>query len=245
MKASVVMSDAEYFYSRFTMDMRTWCWNWNGSVDKNGYGQIHVKKKGFKAHRYSYIFHYGDIKGGMVIRHKCDNPRCVNPKHLILGTQQDNINDCMLRGRKAAGGNHYHSKLSDEEIELLLKMWSEGYRAEDISEKLPVSGSAISAIILGKSRSYLFERIRSMNMRYPHPENHVKNIYWKRSSSGWKSFIRRRENVRIIATKDTNRRCTVCGTEFVSYNSCRLYCSGRCSGRAFRSRHCVDAGYGI
>jgi hypothetical protein len=79
------------------------CWEWQGYLDKDGYGQISLchqnKKKTTTCHRISYIIHKGDIPEGMMLRHSCDNRKCFNPEHLDIGTAQDNSNDMITRGR--------------------------------------------------------------------------------------------------------------------------------------------------
>lgn len=80
------------------------CWLWTGkSVNKKGYGSISLGGKGGKhklAHRLSYEMHKGSIPDGLVVMHQCDNPKCVNPDHLEVGTQSQNIKDAIARGRK-------------------------------------------------------------------------------------------------------------------------------------------------
>ena len=71
------------------------CWEWQAYTDKNGYGQFQSRS----AHRCSYSMCNGDIPDGLIVRHKCDNPPCVNPNHLLLGTTADNVRDRDSRGR--------------------------------------------------------------------------------------------------------------------------------------------------
>jgi hypothetical protein len=75
------------------------CWIWIGATDSKGYGSTHIRKKTTSAHRASYIHTFGSIPDGMQLCHRCDTPLCVNPSHLFPGTQQDNINDMMKKGR--------------------------------------------------------------------------------------------------------------------------------------------------
>lgn len=78
------------------------CWLWKGAKTGNGYGNFSVQELSSKvpAHRVSYCLSTGDYPdAGLVVRHKCDNPLCVNPRHLEIGTQADNMNDMIKRGR--------------------------------------------------------------------------------------------------------------------------------------------------
>jgi DNA-binding transcriptional regulator YiaG len=104
------------------------CWNWTAGLFTNGYGQFNINNYPILSHRFAYELWVNPIPDGLVVRHKCDNRKCVNPNHLETGTQQDNMDDKVKRNRqskgekhsnafqRAKGEQHGSSKLSEDEI---------------------------------------------------------------------------------------------------------------------------------
>jgi HNH endonuclease len=123
------------------IDRSDGCWIWRGSINNKGYGQIQSggRKGGLRlAHRVSWEVHKGPVPIGKVVMHSCDNPPCVNPAHLKLGTQGDNLQD--MTSKQRAGGQ----KLTPDQIEEIKATvpWP-GYQ-NFLAEKLNVSQSLIS-----------------------------------------------------------------------------------------------------
>jgi hypothetical protein len=87
------------------------CWIWHGSKNGDGYGCLSFMGKSMGAHRASWLIHNGEIPEGKSVLHECDNPPCVNPAHLFLGTQGDNVRDCARKGRIRGGKGHSLTRL--------------------------------------------------------------------------------------------------------------------------------------
>jgi hypothetical protein len=123
------------------------CWEWIGAKKPTGYGNFYLYGKYHNAHRASYMLHIGDIPDGLLVLHKCDNPKCVSPHHLFLGTPKDNMDDMQKKGRArgAPAGSEFTPcvKLSADQVRLIRGM--EGTH-EEIARKFCVSGGAISLI---------------------------------------------------------------------------------------------------
>lgn len=87
------------FWSKVSIGAPDDCWEWQAYATKQGYGKFSIGKKLYMAHRVSYKLTYGDFDQSLDCCHKCDNPRCVNPNHLFLGTTKDNMQDMLSKGR--------------------------------------------------------------------------------------------------------------------------------------------------
>ena len=91
------------------------CWNWQGSK-RDGYGIFHTGRSMANAHRVAWEFMVGPIPKGMLVLHKCDNRACCNPKHLFLGTIQDNMDDRNRKMRQAHGIGNWNATLTDAQV---------------------------------------------------------------------------------------------------------------------------------
>ena len=99
------MTPLERFFNKVSIN-ENGCWIWKGAKSSPGYGSFHYicnGKKHTRAHRVSWLLFIGEIPDGLNVLHKCDVISCVNPMHLFLGTQADNIMDCIQKGRPHVG----------------------------------------------------------------------------------------------------------------------------------------------
>lgn len=127
------------------------CWTWTaGTVE--GYGTLRYRTRKYKAHRVSYEINVGPIPDGLWVLHTCDNPICVNPRHLFLGTVQDNNRDKMQKGRHRApkGEEHPHHILTEDKVRQIRQMWQTGnYTQIEIGHVVGMSNVTVSQVVRG------------------------------------------------------------------------------------------------
>ena len=119
---------SERFWPKVEMIPFHDCWEWIGATNKDGYGQLILEnRKHASAHRVSWEMANGtDIPEGMFICHACDNPPCVNPKHLFVGSHADNMEDMALKGRCNVGISNRNARLSEREVIAIRKAYADG-----------------------------------------------------------------------------------------------------------------------
>lgn len=150
------------------------CWIWNGTITKKGYGQFWYKEIGtILAHRVSYRIYKNKIPDGLNVLHKCDNPPCVNPDHLFLGTQKDNMIDMTQKGRRGAchmfGPKNPNSIYSEAQVNEMRSLYSRGYNISKIHKIFGGTYQSVWYIIKGKS--WMFGKERTNNDIQPQISN--------------------------------------------------------------------------
>lgn len=145
---------AQRFWSKVDRRGDDECWRWTGAVDGYGYGYLGNRRRpNHKAHRLSYEIHFGTILEGLCVCHHCDNPPCVNPKHLFLGTLADNNEDRKRKGRNhdRRGDKNSRAKLGWDDVRLIRELRSEGMSQQCIAERFGVCQVTVSKIVRGQT----------------------------------------------------------------------------------------------
>lgn len=133
------------------------CLLWLGGRMGGGYGQIWAHGRTYAAHRFAYEQFVGPIPRGMNVCHRCDNPACVNPGHLWLGTQKENLADAFAKGRRrfAAGEKAARAKLTAEDVRSIRLQVREGRRQDALAKEFGVTGGCISHVVTGRTWRHL------------------------------------------------------------------------------------------
>jgi hypothetical protein len=176
------------FFERITKLKEDGCWLWNGMLDKHKYGimttRINNIPKNIFAHRISYFIYFGEFDEKLCVLHKCDNPSCVNPNHLFLGTQLDNIADCVSKGRASGGSSkgsaNKAAKLSENDVVEILKLCDEGGTTfKEMAEMYGVSPRTIEGIAYHLSWNILTEGLEPFHYKRisKSDEHKIKELY--------------------------------------------------------------------
>lgn len=131
------------------------CWEWT-RAKPHGYGTLTVGRKTRSAHRLAYQLGVGPIPRRAHIRHSCDNPSCINPDHLFAGTREDNMQDCVRRGRHGGppparkGEKNPASKLTSDKVDEIRRQLTQGSTQTKIARRFGISQSQVSNIKIGR-----------------------------------------------------------------------------------------------
>lgn len=140
-KLNLVLDEKQYILDRIEINNENGCWEWTGTCFFGGYARAGLykregKKFSQRANRMSYEVFVGKIPKGFLVCHSCDNPKCVNPEHLFLGTSKDNMQDMVDKGRSLKGEKSPNSKLTEN---IVKKIRRSKKSREFLSEKYQVS----------------------------------------------------------------------------------------------------------
>ncbi len=151
------LTNAERWWSHVDRRGEDECWEWQASRYYYGHGRFSVKTKPISAHRWGYEFLVGPIPEGMFVCHHCDNPPCVNPKHLFVGTARDNMLDKMRKGRQGNCGSSHQgvrngrAKLTLVEVESIRCLGAQGATQLEIARLFGISPTQTARILKGES----------------------------------------------------------------------------------------------
>jgi len=156
----VVKIGKEKLGKRTEFDPQSGCIEWQGATTTHGYGQLSMNGEIFYTHRLSYEIYKGEIEDGLQINHRCHNECCVNPEHLYMGTQQENVRDAVVEGEYVSnfgiGDEHFNSKLCEDDVIELRKLYSTGdYTYEELGRKFNVNENTVGEAIRGDTWSHV------------------------------------------------------------------------------------------
>lgn len=146
--------DIQRFWRKIDKREEDDCWIWKGAISNNRYGHMNYDGKDEYSHRLCYMISYGEIPENMEVCHNCNNPLCCNPRHLCIGTHQDNMRYMVDTGRSTKGEKHPNHLLTEEEIDQIRDKYSKSkdkIKQSDLAMMYEVSTHAISDVICNKT----------------------------------------------------------------------------------------------
>lgn len=153
---------ATRFWRKVAIGDSLMCWEWSAHRGSNtpgrNYGKFGVDGQNCFAHRVAWVLTHGPIPEGMDVLHACDNPPCVNPAHLYLGTHSDNMRDRSARGRmpSMSGSRHPEAILTEDDVLKIRERWRAGERpAASIAADFPVTKECVYAIVYYRSWTHV------------------------------------------------------------------------------------------
>jgi len=135
------------FWSKVNIKGPDECWEWTGPLNAKGYGSFSFPGHTCRASRMAWILTYGNISKNICVLHKCDNPACCNPAHLYLGTNQDNVDDKVRKGRQLKGEKVGTSKLTEKQVLKISELYGKQYTLNQLATLFSVTNTTIWRII--------------------------------------------------------------------------------------------------
>lgn len=184
---------AERFWAKVVRLGDDECWEWSGSRAHYGHGQFWNGDRAVYAHRFSWELHNGPIpKGdgfhGTCVCHHCDNPPCVNPRHLFLGSHADNLRDAGKKGRMPRGRAHVHNRLTEEQVVEIVLRKEAGESQRSIARSFGLHPSSVNRIFNGTAWAWLVRGETTegdgMGRQYPNASGGAGCQSCARSSAG-------------------------------------------------------------
>jgi len=153
------------FMAKVQPEPNTGCWLWDGALMNSGYGAFRFRGGTHTAHRVSWTLHRGEIPEGdgyhgTCVLHRCDVRCCVNPDHLFLGTNEDNVHDMFAKGRQSRGHHprgerHSQSRLTRGEVLQIVRRRRAGETGVSVAKDFAVTPSAVGRIMTGRAWSHV------------------------------------------------------------------------------------------
>ncbi len=144
----------ERFWAKVHIDSSA-CWEWTAGRVTDGYGCFWVDGRNIRANRMSWQMFYGEIPPGIFVLHRCDNPACVRPDHLFLGTNADNMRDCAQKGRIANGERQGLARLTHDQVKKIRELLAAGQGLTSLAREFRVTPQQIYNIKHKKSWGWL------------------------------------------------------------------------------------------
>lgn len=149
--------DAARFWSKVRKGEPDECWEWQGAENGRGYGTIHYGGAKTYTHRLAWILTNGDVRSGLCVCHRCDNPSCCNPAHLWLGTQTDNARDMASKGRnfRAVGELCGRAKLTNDRVLAIRSLADAGWSSRRIARVFGIGKSTAWSVASGNTWGHM------------------------------------------------------------------------------------------